>query len=204
MKDKLLHPATIISLLALFIALSGTSYAISQLPRNSVGVNQLRNNSVTTAKIADNSIIAKKIKNGSLTADDFAAGELPQGPPGSQGVQGPRGEKGDPGIAGISATTEVVAFSISGTSVASKTAPGWANPTITNDAAGAYNLVFGRSIADCQALGSIGMVGDSFGAGQIAVSTGSGPDSNTAYVRIANRLGNDANYPFVVSLVCPN
>jgi hypothetical protein len=79
MKDKLLHPATIISLIALFVALSGTSYAISQLPKNSVGTKQLKNNAVTSPKV----------KDGSLLSKDFKAGQLPQGEPGPQGEIGP-------------------------------------------------------------------------------------------------------------------
>jgi hypothetical protein len=46
-------PALVISLIALFVALGGTSYAaISSLPANSVGTQQLKNGAVTAAKLA--------------------------------------------------------------------------------------------------------------------------------------------------------
>ena len=46
-------PALVISLIALFVALGGTSYAaITRLPANSVGTAQLKNNAVTGAKLA--------------------------------------------------------------------------------------------------------------------------------------------------------
>lgn len=51
---KKLHPnpSLIISLLALFVALGGTSYAaISSVPANSVGTAQLKNGAVTSAKL---------------------------------------------------------------------------------------------------------------------------------------------------------
>jgi len=79
MKDKLLHPATVISLIALFVALSGTSYAISQLPKNSVGNKQLKKNAVTAAKVKDRSLLAK----------DFKAGQLPRGAKGYVGNRNP-------------------------------------------------------------------------------------------------------------------
>jgi hypothetical protein len=42
----------VISLIALFVALGGSAYAASSLPKNSVGTKQLKNNAVTEKKIA--------------------------------------------------------------------------------------------------------------------------------------------------------
>ena len=86
-------PAMIVALIALFVALSGTSYAVVKLPPNSVGTPQLKSNAVT----------GPKVKDGSLSASDFAAGGLPTGPkgdPGPTGPQGPIGERGLEGAAG--------------------------------------------------------------------------------------------------------
>ena len=44
-------PALVISIIALIIALGGTSYAAFSVPKNSVGSDQLRKNAVTTKKI---------------------------------------------------------------------------------------------------------------------------------------------------------
>lgn len=41
-------PALVVSVLALIIALGGTSYAALKLPKNSVGTKQLRNGAVTS------------------------------------------------------------------------------------------------------------------------------------------------------------
>jgi hypothetical protein len=82
-----------IALLALFIALGGTSYAAVKIPRNSVGTKELRNGAVT----------AKKGKTGSLTATQFKGGRFPAGPrglPGPAGPQGPTGETGPVGPTG--------------------------------------------------------------------------------------------------------
>jgi hypothetical protein len=82
-----------VALLALFVALGGTGYAVSKLPANSVGSKQLRENAVTSSKV----------KNHSLKAVDFAAGQLPKGDPGAKGDAGPKGDtgaKGDQGVQG--------------------------------------------------------------------------------------------------------
>ena len=87
-------PSLVISCLALFVALSGTSYAVSKLPKNSVGTAQLKNNAVTSAKV----------KNGSLLAADFKAGQLPAGAKGEVGAQGAIGPVGPAGQDGADGT----------------------------------------------------------------------------------------------------
>ena len=58
---KRLTFSNVIALLALFIALGGTSYAVTALPKNSVGTQQLKKNAVTGVKV----------KNGSLSSADL-------------------------------------------------------------------------------------------------------------------------------------
>jgi hypothetical protein len=93
-------PTLVISLIALVVAMGGTSYAAVTLPRNSVGSKQLKNNAVNSSKV----------KNGSLVKGDFKTGQLPSGPQGPLGPQGPvgppgatgaQGPKGDPGVLGF-------------------------------------------------------------------------------------------------------
>jgi hypothetical protein len=71
-----------IGYLALFIALGGTSYAVTKLPANSV--------------------TSREVKNRSLLARDFRSGQLRPGPQGPQGPQGPAGPQGPPGTADVS------------------------------------------------------------------------------------------------------
>ena len=74
-----------VGLLALLVALGGTSYAAIQLPRGSVGAPQLKAHAVTEPKLA------AKVRT-----------KLDQpGPAGPQGPQGPRGEQGLQGVQGI-------------------------------------------------------------------------------------------------------
>jgi hypothetical protein len=83
-------PALVIACIGLAVALSGTSYAVTALPKKSVGTAQLKANAVTSAKV----------RNGALKAVDFAAGQLPAGERGPQGPQGPAGPTGETGATG--------------------------------------------------------------------------------------------------------
>jgi Collagen triple helix repeat (20 copies) len=104
------RPATAIALLALFVALGGTSYAALSLPRNSVGSAQLKTGAVTAAKLAANAVTSAKIKDRTLVRADFAKGQLASavgqtGPAGPAGQPGAAGPKGDTGVAGARGAT---------------------------------------------------------------------------------------------------
>lgn len=78
---------TVISLIALFVALGGTSYAVIKLPAKSVGNRELKSNAVTSAKI----------RAGSVSRSDLApsARAGSRGPRGATGPAGPAGADGD-------------------------------------------------------------------------------------------------------------
>lgn len=63
-----LNPPLVISVIALFVALGGASYAAVSLPRNSVGTKQLKAKAVTGAKVKDKTLTAGKLANGVLPA----------------------------------------------------------------------------------------------------------------------------------------
>jgi hypothetical protein len=98
MRSRLSY-ANVISTLALFIAISGTSaYAASQLASKSVGEPQLRPGAVTADKIRTNAVTAPKIKaqavkqgklaDGSVTAAKMALNSVASGSLGSNSVTG--------------------------------------------------------------------------------------------------------------------
>ena len=92
--------ANVVSVIALFVALGGASYAAISLPPRSVGTAQLKRDSVTGAKIKTGSVVSSDLKNGSLLLRDFKAGQLPAGAPGRQGAAGAQGRAGPAGPAG--------------------------------------------------------------------------------------------------------
>jgi hypothetical protein len=92
--------------IALFAALTGTSYAAitisgSNIKNGTLTGADLKNESVKGSDIDNGSLTGSDLKNGSLTssdvadgsllAGDFKAGELPVGPAGPAGPQGPSG-----------------------------------------------------------------------------------------------------------------
>jgi hypothetical protein len=111
-------PAVLLALLALLVALGGTSYAAVKLPKNSVGTAQLRKHAVARAKLADGAVTGAKVKDGSLTAADLGAGQLPagprgpQGPTGLRGATGPKGDRGPQGVAGLSEVESISAETV--------------------------------------------------------------------------------------------
>jgi hypothetical protein len=79
-----------VAYVALFVALGGTSYAATALPRNSVGAPQIKTGAVRSGEVKDSSLLAK----------DFKAGQLPRGATGATGAAGLAGAAGAPGAPG--------------------------------------------------------------------------------------------------------
>ena len=84
-------PAMVVALVALFVALGGSSYAAIRLGKNSVTSRNLVDGQVKRADIKDNAINSSKVEFFSLRASDFKPGQLPAGPRGPQGAKGEAG-----------------------------------------------------------------------------------------------------------------
>jgi hypothetical protein len=85
--------ANVMATLAAFIALGGTSYALT-LPRNSVGSGQLKPRSVGNSELKGSAVTSRKVKNRSIRLSDLSRSSRaalrgqpgPPGPPGPSGV----------------------------------------------------------------------------------------------------------------------
>jgi hypothetical protein len=80
-----------IGLLALFIALGGTSYAAVSLSANSVGARELKNQAVGASEIKDGSIMKRDLRERLYESLRSGGGGGATGPAGPQGPQGPAG-----------------------------------------------------------------------------------------------------------------
>jgi hypothetical protein len=67
--------SNVIALLALFVALGGSAYAV-HLGKNAVKTKNIKNAAVTDAKIAPGAVSAGKLANGAVTADKLAPGAV--------------------------------------------------------------------------------------------------------------------------------
>lgn len=80
-----------IGLLALFIALGGTSYAAVSLSANSVGARELKNQAVGSAELKDGSIMKRDLRERLYESLRGGGGGGATGPAGPQGPPGPAG-----------------------------------------------------------------------------------------------------------------
>lgn len=119
-----LSPSTVLSAVALFVALGGTGYALS-IPRGSVGAAQLRAGAVTSRAVANGSLQAEDLQRGlasRLRGAGAAGSPGPAGPAGAPGPTGPAGPRGSarafafvafdatllPGSTGVASVTQPV------------------------------------------------------------------------------------------------
>jgi hypothetical protein len=94
-----ISPASVLALVALFVALGGVSYAAAtingkNIKNNSIPGKKLKNRAVTNKKVKPNSLGANR-----LTAAARASLRGAQGPQGAQGAAGPQGPQGPAGTA---------------------------------------------------------------------------------------------------------
>lgn len=155
-------PALVVAVIALFVALGGTSYAALRLPKNSVGTAQLKRGAVTKGKIAKKTIAALRGQRG------------PMGATGPTGPQGPKGDKGDPGAPGTPATTLWAVVNVNGSLVRGSgvVASGlYAYPS-PSPQTNRYYVTFNRSITGCawEATQS-GQSSDNVPNGQVTMTT---------------------------------
>jgi hypothetical protein len=193
-------PAMVVACIALAVAMAGTGYAATVLPRNSVGTLQMKNDAISATKVKKNAITSAKVKNGSLLRKDFKAGQLPAGPAGKPGPAGPAGLPG-PGAkwALVRADGTVVAQS------------GGVTPT-AKPAAGVYILDFGSSLAGKLIIASSSNTADTKDRGTVSAGLcggtpegGTCPVSNdTNHVRVITRAKGDdqaEDHPFYVAVI---
>jgi len=177
----------VIASIALLVALAGTGYAATSLPKNSVGPDQLQANAVTSSKV----------KNHSLFGVDFAAGQLPRGPrgivgpPGANGTQGARGPTG-PGGASSAGSWAVV-------NADGSLARGSGVVSVGHVAAsGVYKVQFNHNITQCAWLATIR--GASFGFIETELAT-----ATTDSVHVETRdpfTVNPTDRAFHLAVVC--
>src|SRR5215216_1904068 len=176
--------ANVMATIAVFIALGGTSYAVSQLPRNSVGAKQIRSRAVGKSELARSAVWSKHIKNRSIAVGDISLSARSS----LRGQQGPAGPAGPPGPG--AATYGVIARSDGSyhRSVAAANA-GAAHRSGTGD----YELLFNTDVSNCLAAATVaGVDGVQPQNGEIVATI----SVSNVTVRTRNSMGNPIDLPF--------
>jgi hypothetical protein len=116
-----LTPSMAVSLTALVIAMGGTSYAVTNLPSNSVGTKQLKRNAVATADIKANAINSSKVRDRSLTGRDIDVAALGQVPLAARAAIADRATTVD--RAGLAGGLDLVVYRVATVTVAQAPSP---------------------------------------------------------------------------------
>lgn len=180
--------ANVMATAAVFIALGGSAYAVSQLPRDSVGSAQIKRGGVGASELRTGAVSSRAIRNHSVALRDISAaarGSL-------------RGAKGDPGPAGAAGVAFHAAINSGGTA-----ARGNATAFNHQGGSGLYTVAFGRDVSSCEATASLAAVPngpsvDQPTAGRITV----GAAGMDVAVRTFDVDGTAKDQPFNVIVAC--
>jgi hypothetical protein len=180
----------VVACIALLLAMTGTGYAVTRLPRNSV----------TTVQVKDHSLLAR----------DFKQGQLPRGaigPAGPAGPTGPAGPAGPAGSAGGTAVKWAVVRADGGIVVQSGGITLAAKP-----GAGAYILNFGSAVTGHPILASGAYAADPgdqrgettagpCGGGSEGATCTTANTSSSVFVQTRDNGGTPADHAFYVAVL---
>lgn len=181
MRRPRLSYANVVSALALFVALGGTSYAATKLPHNSVGRTQIRESAVRSSEIARGAIRLADLTGS--TAKSL------HGPPGPAGPVGPARTQGAPAV-GFFATVSGAGQFVRGSATSSvHTAVG----------SGSYTVGFARNVSDCAYSATLGGIdpGDQ-PPGYVTVRA----DDGKVGVQLYDAAGSPIDRSFHLIVVC--
>lgn len=213
-------PALVLSLIALFVALGGTSYAATSLARNSVGTKQLKNNAVTSAKIANGAVTAAKINTTGLSvpnADHATNADSATSATNATKVGGLSASQLQKAVTGTCGAGSAIRVVDSSGAVTCQTIPTVLSATVKADSTlvdgiGAisaeslgtddFEVDFNRDVSSCAFAGTIGQPATGTASGDIDVQPYfNNPDS--VYVETWSNNGSLASaLPFHLIVVC--
>jgi hypothetical protein len=169
-----------LALLALFVALGGTSIAATTLvPRNSVGTRQVINGSLQRADLSKKAV------------------KLLKGNRGAPGAPGLRGAQGPTGLAGVPAT-KLWAMVNSGATLAR----GSGVVSVTPGSSGNYIVVFNQNVSACGYLAQVADTGTGAPALGQAATALRFDNPNAVQVITGSSAGVVANRSFMLAVFC--
>ena len=176
--------ANVTASLALFVALGGTSFALT-LPRNSVGARELEHNSVGRSEIRRGAVRSDELRDNAIRLRDVSVGAR-------RALQGQTGPQGPPGPTFFT-TTDSAGGQVRGNAVASEPAD-----------LGVRAITFMRSMANCVPTATLtstpgGLHPVPPPTAHIRAELGS---QGRVVVRTWDPAGNPTDYPFNLVVAC--
>jgi hypothetical protein len=172
--------ANVVSTVALFLALGGTSYAAAQvLPSNSVGSSQIRSNAVNKSEIAKNSVGSDELRGSGVTAPDIKSSAVGPSEVRANAIDSDEIADGGIGAADLSAAAKAAVNGITFRASANGdgTAPTGNTKGITRASAGVYNVDLGTDVTACHRVAS------ATGASAVVATVSPGPSTGVITVR---------------------
>jgi hypothetical protein len=186
---KRLSYGNVVSSLALFIALGGTSYALT-LPRNSVGSQQIRGAAVRASEIRAGAVRSSEVKDRSLGVRDLSTAAR-------GALRGQTGATGAPGPAGPSGVTYRAAVNSGG-----DTFRGSGGARTSTRGTTEFLVAFDRSVDDCVSIATLARVEgggtETPPAGRITVAR----ENGNVLVRTYDAAGAATLLPFHLIVAC--
>jgi hypothetical protein len=177
--------ANVASSVALFIALGGTSYALT-LPRNSVGSKQLRTSAVRSSELRDGTVRSVDIRNRAVTLKDLSLSARSA----LRGSQGPTGPQG----------ASAVSYFVETDSGGGRTA---GNGGVTHRGGNEYFIRFPGSVAACALVAApaaiAGGLTDAAPPGSTVIAS---HDGDNVLVRTFNAADDPQGLPFALIAAC--
>jgi hypothetical protein len=147
-----------------------------QIAPDAIGTAEIQNASVTEPKLADGAVTTAKIADDSVTADKIAPGAIP-------------------GAADILFAEVNAGGGVDNSS-------GGVSVTKLPGAAGNYVVDFGRGVASCPAVATIGRSDAQTSSPALIVVHDRQGDNQALHVETSNRDGNAADQPFHLIVIC--
>jgi len=173
-------PASLIAMVALFVALGGVSYAAA-----TIGSAQIKNNSVKSVDVKNGTIAAKDIKKSTRNA--------------LRGQQGPQGPQGIPGPSGDASSLYAVVTDSAG---AGNAALVRGKGVVSVAEATGVRVQFNRDVSGCAWIANKNQPDTDVavaGFAQVGLST---TGNDTIDVRTRTESGGITDAPFHVTVIC--
>jgi hypothetical protein len=142
--------ANAMATVAVFIALSGSAYAVALLPRDSVGAAQIKRGALGGSELRTGAVSSRSIRDKSVSLGDISV----------RARASLRGAKGDPEPVGPAGVALHAAINSGGAAVR-----GNATAFTHQDGTGLYIVGFGRDVSACEATATFAAVERGVGGG---------------------------------------